>query len=210
MKFTLEDMIEESYKMKNIILIFLSLITASTTASPVLSQDIGNFVVPCAVPFYRELDFIVGDWQVYHKSTGKLAGYDRIGRILKGCAIQQSWVSLDDHFSSKYVPFRLKGRSITAFNGSYWVQFWVDNQAGVQLLKGGPQKDKFVLRSDENIGGFEYMLTWQRQDDGTLINIHQRREVKGDDRGEWQILYEWLYVKNLNRGTYPNDEDKDD
>lgn len=174
-----------------------------------MAQGIGDLVVPCAVPFYRELDFTVGDWQVFHKSTGKLAGYDKIGRILKGCAIQQSWISLDDHFSSKYVPFRMNGRSLTAFNGTYWVQFWVDNQAGVQVLKGGPEKDKFVLRSEENIGGFEYMLSWQRQDDGTLLNIHKRRAAEGAEKGEWQILYEWVYVKNLNADIYPQGEEND-
>ena len=93
------------------------------------AQNGGNIVVPCAVPFYRELDFIVGDWQVFHNSTGKLAGYDRIGRTLRGCAIQQSWISLDDHFSSEYVPFRMYGKSLTAFNGSEWVHMWVDNKA---------------------------------------------------------------------------------
>jgi hypothetical protein len=62
------------------------------------AQNKSNLVVPCAIPFYRELDFIVGDWQVFHKSNGKLAGYDRIARTLRGCAIQQSWISLDDFF----------------------------------------------------------------------------------------------------------------
>ena len=196
----------ESDKMKKIIIILLCIITAPATVRPAMSQDSAKLVVPCAVPFYRELDFIVGDWQVFYKTTGKLAGYDRIGRVLKGCAIQQSWISLDDHFSSPYVPFRMDGRSLTAFNGSYWVQFWVDNHAGVQILKGGPESDKFVLRSDENIGGYEYMLSWQRQDDGTLLNIHKRRQARGDEKGDWQVLYEWVYVKNLNQALYPESD----
>lgn len=176
---------------------------------PTIAQGVGDLVVPCAVPFYRELDFIVGDWQVFHKSTGKLAGYDKIGRILKGCAIQQTWISLDDHFSSKYVPFRMNGRSLTAFNGTSWVQLWVDNQAGVQILKGGPEKDHFVLRSEEKIGGYEYMLTWQRQDDGTLFNSHKRRKANELENGEWETLYEWVYVKNLNGDIYPDDEESE-
>ncbi len=172
----------------------------------VWAQDIGNLVVPCAVPFYRELDFTVGDWQVYHKSDGKLAGYDRIGRVLKGCAIQQSWVSLDDHFSSAYVPFRMSGRSMTAFDGTKWVQMWVDNQAGVQILKGGPEKDQFVLKSEDAVGGFDYKLTWRKQEDGTLLNIHQRRKTN-DEQAIWQTLYEWVYVKNLNQNITPEEDD---
>ncbi|MBT5186511.1 MAG: hypothetical protein HOH19_05370 [Kordiimonadaceae bacterium] len=189
--------------MKHIFIILSYLIMISS----LWAQDISNRVVPCAVPFYRDMDFTVGEWQVFHKSSGKLAGYDRIGRVLKGCAIQQSWVSLDDHFSSPYVPFRMSGRSITAFDGSQWVQMWVDNQAGVQILKGGPQKDRFVLKSEDNIGGFEYMLTWQKQDDGTLLNTHQRRENNGDIKGKWQTLYEWVYKKNLNQELIPEEDE---
>lgn len=172
------------------------------------AQGIGKMVVPCAVPFYRELDFIIGDWLVYHKSTGELVGYDRIGRTLRGCAIQQSWISLDDYFSSKYVPFRMYGKSLTAFDGSKWVQMWVDNQAGVQILQGGPQKEKFILNSKEAVGGFEYQMSWQRQDDGSVINIHQRRSAEEDADSEWEVLYEWRYVKNLNQDLYPEEDEE--
>lgn len=178
--------------------------------SSTVAQQSDSLIVPCAVPFYRELDFTVGEWQVFHKSTGKIAGYDRIGRTLKGCAIQQSWISLDDHFSSKYVPFRMNGKSLTAFNGSEWIQFWVDNQAGVQILKGGPENDRFVLRSDTLTGGYEYELIWQKQDDGKLLNTYRRRTVAENVKGTWENLNEWIYVKNLNSDMFPDDEDGDE
>ncbi|MDG1995303.1 MAG: hypothetical protein P8J14_02320 [Emcibacteraceae bacterium] len=168
------------------------------------AQDTSEMVVPCALPFYRELDYLVGDWQVFHKSTGKLAGYDRIGRTLHGCAIQQSWISLDDHFSSEYVPFRMYGKSLTAFNGSQWVQMWVDNHAGVQILKGGPEKDLFVLSSEKPVGGFTYKLTWQKNGDGTLANKHERRQSNDQ---EWEILYDWVYIKNSNQKMLPGDDE---
>jgi len=186
-------------------LMCMALIMPATKS--VHAQNGGNIVVPCAVPFYRELDFIVGDWQVFHNSTGKLAGYDRIGRTLRGCAIQQSWISLDDHFSSEHVPFRMYGKSLTAFNGSEWVHMWVDNNAGVQILKGGPEKDRFVLRSDEPVGGFEYKLTWQKGENGKVLNLHQRREVNSDEDTKWETLYEWVYIKNLNQNILPDDDE---
>ena len=194
--------------MKKAFLTVISIVISLWSSSPVLAQRSGDLVVPCAVPFYRELYFIVGDWMVYEKSSGTLVGFDRIGRTLKGCAIQQSWISLNDHFSSNFVPFRMYGKSLTAFNGTNWVQMWVDNQAGVQILKGGPEKDKFVLSSEENIGGYEYMLIWQRQEDGKLLNTHQRRDVKAGAVGAWQTLYEWEYVKNINESLFPDDEDE--
>jgi hypothetical protein len=168
-----------------------------------LAQGTSKLVIPCAVPFYRELDFIAGDWQVFHKETGEFAGYDRIGRTLQGCAMQQSWISLDDHFSSEYVPFRMYGKSLTAFNGTQWVHMWVDNHAGVQILKGGPENDRFVLRSENPVGGFVYKLTWKKNEDGSLFNIHERKSVEGQD---WQVLYEWVYKKNLSQNTLPQEE----
>ncbi len=65
-----------------------------------------------------------------------------------------------------------------------------------------------MLRSDD-IGGFEYELIWQKQDDGTLLNTHQRRQKSEPDDATWEILYEWVYVKNLNREIFPEDDDED-
>lgn len=196
--------------MNKAFLTVISIVISILSGSPVLAQSSGDTVIPCAIPFYRALDFTVGDWTVFDKSSGKLVGFDRIGRTLKGCAIQQSWISLDDHFSSNYVPFRMYGKSLTAFNGTGWVQMWVDNQAGVQILKGGPENDKFVLRSDENIAGYEYMLIWQRGEGEKLLNTHQRREVKEDEKAQWEVLYQWEYVKNLNEKLFPEDEEDND
>ncbi|MDG1709325.1 MAG: hypothetical protein P8H03_11220 [Emcibacteraceae bacterium] len=188
--------------MKNLLSTILSIAVMMPIGGMSYAQETSKMVVPCALPFYRELDYLSGDWQVFHKSTGKLAGYDRIGRTLQGCAIQQSWISLDDHFSSEYVPFRMYGKSLTAFNGSEWVQMWVDNHAGVQILKGGPEKDNFVMISEKPVGGFTYRLIWQKNDDGTLTNKHERRQ---DENQEWEVLYDWLYVKNLNQNLFPTD-----
>lgn len=193
--------------MKNICTYIICLVISLPFQNAVYAQNGDNIVVPCAVPFYRELDFIVGDWQVFHNSDGKLAGYDRIGRTLRGCAIQQSWISLDDHFSSEYVPFRMYGKSLTAFNGSEWVHMWVDNNAGVQILKGGPEKDRFVLRSEKPVGGYEYKLTWQKGEKGRLLNLHERRKISSNSDDDWETLYEWVYIKNLNQNILPEDEE---
>lgn len=193
--------------MNKVCAFIISLVISLPSNNFANAQSGDNIVVPCAVPFYRELDFIVGDWQVFHNSNGKLAGYDRIGRTLRGCAIQQSWISLDDHFSSEYVPFRMYGKSLTAFNGSEWVHMWVDNNAGVQILKGGPEKDRFVLRSESPVGGYEYKLTWQKGEKGRLLNLHERRKVSPATDNEWETLYEWVYIKNLNQNILPEDED---
>lgn len=175
--------------------IFLFIGATFFSISISMAKEIDRPFVPCAHPMFRALDFWAGDWQVYHKESGKLAGFDRVRRILKGCAIQQSWVSLDDHFSSPMVPFRMNGKSLTAFNGQKWTQFWVDNQAGSQLITGGFKDGKLTLKSEEAVMGHIYMLTWESQKDGTVHHMAQRRKIEEDT---WSVLFDFIYQRNAN------------
>lgn len=190
--------------MKNIFYIscLFALMVAGVT-SPSFAKGDNGPIIPCAPPMFRALDFWVGDWKVYHRKTGKLAGFDRVGRTLKGCAIQQSWVSLDDHFSSPLVPFRMNGKSLTAFNGQQWVQFWVDNQAGSQIIKGGFKDGKLILKSETPIMGHIYKLTWQQNKDGTVSQMAQRRKVEEE---KWTILFDFIYRRNASNIPLPEEK----
>ncbi|PCJ41263.1 MAG: hypothetical protein COA81_07440 [Alphaproteobacteria bacterium] len=186
--------------MKNILL-FLSVLAVLT--SPVMARDKNRPVVPCAHPMFRALDFWVGDWKVYHRESGELAGFDRVGRILKGCAIQQSWISLDDFFSSPMVPFRMNGKSLTAFDGREWTQFWVDNQAGSQVIKGNFKDGKLTLMSKTPIMGHIYKLSWEKQKDGTVHHMAQRRKISQE---KWDILFDFIYRRNASNIPLPKEE----
>lgn len=163
-------------------------------------ENVNKAIVPCAHPMFRKLDFWVGDWKVYHRKSGNLAGFDRVGRILKGCAIQQSWISLDDHFSSPMVPFRMNGKSLTAFDGQQWTQFWVDNNAGSQVIKGKFEGGMLILTSETPIMGHIYKLTWEMQKDGTVAHI-ARRQKQGLET--WEILFDFIYRKNVSNIALP-------
>ena len=182
--------------MKNIIclIVLVSGVLTSLNSPAWAGRDNNRPVVPCAHPMFRVMDFWVGDWKVYHRESGELAGFDRVGRILKGCAIQQTWISLDDYFSSPMVPFRMNGKSLTAFNGQQWVQFWVDNQAGSQIIKGGVEGDKFVLKSEQPVMGYDYKLSWQKQKDGTISHIARRKKSEAES---WDILFDFIYRRNM-------------
>ncbi len=186
--------------MKNILLFICMMAGLSMAAQ---ARENKRPLVPCAHPMFRALDFWVGDWKVYHRESGELAGFDRVGRILKGCAIQQSWVSLDDHFSSPTVPFRMNGKSLTAFNGEQWVQFWVDNQAGSQIIKGGFEDNKLILKSQTPILGHIYKLTWEKKKDGTVQHIARRRKV---DEEKWQVLFDFIYRRNISEMPLPKQD----
>ncbi|WP_321394768.1 hypothetical protein [Emcibacter sp.] len=191
--------------MKNYRLLGMVFVLLLAGAQQGQAADSKKPVVPCSHPVFRIFDFWVGEWLVYHRDSGKLAGYDRVSRTLAGCALQQSWISLDDHFSSPNVPFRMNGKSLTAFDGSRWVQFWVDNQAGSQILKGGPQDKSFVLSSDQPVGGYDYRMSWTPNKDGTIYNLSERRKQGSE---EWETVFDFIYRRNLNREEF-DDEDED-
>ena len=46
--------------------------------------------VPCSAPENRQFDFWLGEWDVT-TPDGKLAGTNRITRILSGCALREEW-----------------------------------------------------------------------------------------------------------------------
>lgn len=190
----------EKKQLKNILL-FICIMAGLSAAAH--ARENQRTIVPCAHPMFRALDFWVGDWKVYHRESGELAGFDRVGRILKGCAIQQGWVSLDDHFSSPMVPFRMNGKSLTAFNGEQWVQFWVDNQAGSQIIKGGFQDGKLTLKSETPVMGHIYKLTWEKQEDGTVQHIARRRKIEEE---VWEVLFDFIYRRNISEIPLPEAE----
>lgn len=187
--------------MKNILLALLMPILFNGVMIPLgQAKEIIKPVVPCAHPIFRVLDFWVGDWMVYHRESDELAGFDRVGRILKGCAIQQSWISLDDHFSSPRVPFRMNGKSLTSFNGQQWVQFWVDNQAGSQMISGGLVDNIFILESEKPVMGFHYKLSWEPLKNGTLQHIARRKKTSEES---WTVLFDFIYRRNVNGMILP-------
>jgi len=182
--------------------IFLIFFSASLSLQAEARADKNKIIVPCAHPLFRALDFWVGDWKVYHRKSGELAGFDRVGRILKGCAIQQNWISLDDHFSSPMVPFRMNGKSLTAYDGEQWVQFWVDNQAGSQIIKGQIEKKSLILKSEKPILGYIYQLSWTPEEDGSVSHKAVRRKM---DEENWQPLFDFIYRRNKSRMPLPEE-----
>ena len=181
-----------------------------------------DFIIPCGHPVWRTLDFWVGEWQVFHKDSGKLAGYDRVIRTLKGCVIQQNWLSLDDHFSSPYVPFRMAGKSLTSFTGKEWVQFWTDNQGGTLILRGKFENKIFTLKNEKLTQGFRYRSRYFKEKNGTVRIIHDRKyehaipENSIDKKenasnytkpinNEWHVISDLIYRKNNNQLLLPKD-----
>ena len=100
-----------------------ALVAAAMLAAP--AATIQTPAEPCrATEVSRNLDFWVGDWDVYVAS--KLAGRDTVERILDGCAVTERWNGGPGD----------QGMSLFAYDArkDLWTQTWV---TGDTALPGG-------------------------------------------------------------------------
>lgn len=138
---------------------------------------------PCSAPEYRQFDFWIGDWEVY--VGDKLAGTNRIDRILDGCVLQENWVGSRGG----------KGNSFNIYDQAtgQWVQTWVDN-SGLLVQFRGTYADGKMSLSGSSVGPkgepTQTKLTFWNNPDGT---VRQLWESSSDAGKTWTVMFDGLY-----------------
>jgi hypothetical protein len=98
----------------------------------------------CAAAPYRQLDFWLGDWDVFDVAGGAAAvAHAHITRLLDNCVLHELYESAD--------PGGLRGESFSLFDHSrgVWHQSWVTNHGVLLLLDGGLEGDRMALTATE-------------------------------------------------------------
>jgi len=90
-------------------------------------------------PQYRQLDFWVGDWDVYGKG-GALAGHSHVELILADCVVNENWTDFAGN----------SGKSYNTYNPSLkrWEQYWVDQFGSTTFYTGNLEGPNMVYRAD--------------------------------------------------------------
>ena len=144
---------------------------------------------PCrATEVSRNLDFWVGDWDVY---VGKdLAGRDTVERVLDGCAVIERW---DGAVGDQ-------GMSLFAYDArkDMWVQNWITNNSGVpggikvKVLRAyGPGTTTFQGEIEGKTGAVYY--------DRTILTalpggrVHQQIQLSRDGV-LWRTGFDAIYI----------------
>lgn len=137
-------------------------------------------------PRYAAFDFWVGDWDVY-SPTGQKLGENRIEKVLRGCAVAESWTDASG----------THGRSMNYFDptAGKWRQNWVD-EGGVIVWYEGEVKDGAMHFSGENktpTGTVtQSRVTLTPRPDGS---VHHVIEISRDGGKTWSKGFDGLYVK---------------
>jgi hypothetical protein len=143
---------------------------------------------PCtANPVYRQLDFWIGDWDVYGLN-GKKAGDSRIELILDSCIILENWKSASSNYS---------GKSFNTYNSTsnQWQQTWVDNIGGtLEYLEGNYNNNRMTFQtkpfnfSKDTIAVRKLSLYNLSSD-----KVRQHFEITKDNGVTWKTEYDLQY-----------------
>ena len=143
----------------------------------------------CTAAEFHQLDFWIGTWDVVSPSGEKL-GANRIDRILKGCALQESWSEPTG-----------EGRSLFYYqpDTKRWHQVWVTDTA--TALGGVKEKHSIAVEASgirfqgELLAGGRILLdrtTLKLQPDG---RVRQTIETSADGGVTWKTQFDGFYVK---------------
>jgi hypothetical protein len=139
----------------------------------------------CGSAEQRQFDFWVGEWSV--TQGGKVAGTNRIERILDGCALLESWTGASG----------FRGNSLNFYDATRrrWHQTWVDTSGLSLAIEGELAQGSMVLAGTRLDPGTQKTLhdriTWTPNPDGT---VRQLWETSSDGKA-WTTAFDGLYTR---------------
>lgn len=158
-------------------------VASALNASPSVPAA-GKPTNACTDPGYQQFDFWLGDWKV-QLADGRLAGYNRVERILNGCAVRESYRT----------PKGYRGTSLNTYDPEQnrWHQVWIDNQGQVLELDGHLVDGSMVLSGNSrDSAGLPTLerITWKSESDG---RVRQRWERSRNNGHDWEVVFEGFY-----------------
>jgi hypothetical protein len=159
-----------------------------------LAATVQKLSEPCkdkSRPEFRQLDFWVGEWDVYG-GTQKV-GDSSIQLILKDCVVLENWAGTTGD----------SGKSFNKYNTvtKKWEQFWVSDTGSTQHFTGESVDGemRYVLEQPTRSGGTLIRhLTFSKLPDGRVRQLSQGSIDQGKT---WATEYDYVYVPKKSAGT---------
>jgi hypothetical protein len=145
---------------------------------------------PCAEPEFRQLDFWVGEWDVYPAANpGRLVAHSRIESLHAGCVVREQWM-----------PLRGTGGSSLSYydpGDTRWHQLWVGSAPGAVSFDGG------LVDGAMSITGFwpgsgpngEDGLTRMTYTANGEDEVRQHGEFSADHGQSWTTSFDFTYKR---------------
>jgi hypothetical protein len=148
----------------------------------------------CDQQEHHQLDFWVGDWQVFDTGKNTLVAVDHVEKQYEGCVVLETLTFLTDLYRRPGIPVRLSGIAVNRFDGERWLQMWADNQWGAIVLRGAPDKEghmEFVTVVPSR--NRDVRLVYENHADGSLRILQY---VAPAGSGKWVKYGDLSYRRN--------------
>lgn len=141
-------------------------------------------------PEYRQLDFWLGEWDVFN-TAGQKVGDSRIELLLKGCVVQENWTGTQGG----------AGKSYNEYDPSLgkWQQFWVDDTGRTQYYigEGAEGEMRYTAEGKQKDGSpLLRRLTFTKLE-GSKVRQHSQQST--DSGKTWSTVYDFTYVPKKTR-----------
>ncbi|MBI3884723.1 MAG: hypothetical protein HY302_03205 [Opitutae bacterium] len=166
--------------------LLLATMRAQTPAAPPSAP-------PPPPPEMHQVEFWLGDWDVFANGTDQQIGESRVEAVADGWALLESWTARGP---------KVTGKSLNSFDraSGQWQQFWIGGGGGgIILFKGGLVDGKMVLEATFVAAKGAPALTrgiWTPNADGT---VRQQFENSTDGGKTWQPNFDGLYKRKPTR-----------
>lgn len=157
------------------------------TAAPAIKAQ------PCSAPEYHQLDFWIGDWDVFEmENASKPVAHVQVERILGDCVLREDYEDTEGH----------KGQSFSIYDASreVWHQSWVTNRGQLLLLDGSLEGSDLVLRATERTADGKNKLTrgtWKPVEGG----IRETAVTSVDEGNTWAPWFDLMFRPHAASGT---------
>jgi hypothetical protein len=159
------------------------LATAAAAAMPAAATK-----APCAAAGFHQLDFWIGQWNVYEAGTGKKTSTSRIEGVMGGCGIGEHYEEPGDPAG----PY--SGTSYSSYDrdDGKWHQMYIDNNGNVEWFTGGLVGSDMVMEAP---GGSSLIrrMVYRRLADGS---VEQIGTASTDGGTTWKPRYDYIYRKS--------------
>jgi len=141
----------------------------------------------CQLPEHRQLDFWVGDWDVYDMpGTGKRAAHATITSLMDKCVIHELYEGENGG----------RGESFSIFDRSrnVWHQTWVTNRGTLLMIEGTLRNGRLVLSGEQLTDDHKRTIVraaWWPDKEG----VRELGETSEDGGKTWKTEFDLIFKR---------------
>jgi hypothetical protein len=157
-------------------------------AAPIPATNANPISTQCTGDEYRQLDFWIGDWDVYETTPpqGPAVARARVEPVAQGCAIRERYEQADG----------LIGESLLSYDSvrKAWQQTWITNRGAFMAIAGNLADGRLVLEGDVHLkdgSTVKQRITWQQQDGA----VRESAALSKDGGKSWAPAFDLVFRK---------------